>query len=131
MERRILDTNVIVRHLVGDDKPLAAQARKLFARCDHGELALVVLSAVVAETVFVLDSFYQHPRAKIARIMKIFLTSPGVELTDLDMHLAALNRYGKTRLHFVDCLIAEHAAAHRCAVASFDKDLRKITGEKA
>ncbi len=121
---------MIIRHLAGDDKQQAKLAGELFGRCDRGDLTLVVLSAVVAETVFVLESFYQHPRAAIARTLAAFLASPGVEVTDLDIHLSALSRYGKTRLHFVDCLIAEHASALHCPVASFDKELLKATDKK-
>ena len=37
--------------------------RRDFGGCDRGELTLVVLPTVVAECVFVLGSFYMHPRA--------------------------------------------------------------------
>jgi predicted nucleic acid-binding protein len=37
-----------------------------------------------------------------------------------------LERYGKTRIHFVDCLIAATASTENIPVASFDRDFRKF-----
>jgi len=42
------------------------------------------------------------------------------------IHLDALDRYRKTKVHFVDCLIAATAATENMPVASFDEDLRKF-----
>ncbi len=61
-KRRLVDTNLIVRHLVQDHPAHAKVAARLVAACDRGDLTLVVLPAVVAECVFVLESFYKHPR---------------------------------------------------------------------
>ena len=125
-KRRLVDTNLIVRHLVQDHPEHAEIAARLFSACDRGALALEVLPAVVAECVFVLESFYEFPRADIARVMTDLVGSPGIELPDLAMHLDALDRYARTRVHFVDCMIAANAAARGLPVASFDNDYKKF-----
>jgi predicted nucleic acid-binding protein len=56
-KRRLVDTNLIVRYLVQDHERHAKAARKLFEACDRGEVVMVVLPAVLAECVFVLESF--------------------------------------------------------------------------
>jgi predicted nucleic acid-binding protein len=61
-KRRLIDTKLIVRYLVQDHEKHGKTAEKLFDACDRGELILVVLPAVLAECVFVLDSFYGRPR---------------------------------------------------------------------
>ncbi len=124
--RRLIDTNLIVRYLVQDHKTHARAAEKLFAACDRGDMVLVVLPAVLAECVFVLESFYQHARADISSVLAKLISSPGVEISDAPVHLDALERYRKTRLHFVDCLIAAAAAAENIPIASFDKAFRKF-----
>src|ERR1700732_1104337 len=96
--RRLVDTNLIVRHLVQDHPRHAQAAGKLFDACDRGELTLVVLPSVAAECVFVLESFYEQPRADIARVMAGLISSPGVELAGLAVHLDALDRYRKCKL---------------------------------
>lgn len=121
-KRRFIDTNVIVRYLVQDHEKHAVAAGRLFDACDRGEIVLVLLSAVLAECVFVLDSFYQKPRAEIAAALTKLITSPGVEIRDPEVHVDSLRRFGNSRAHFIDCLIAASAAP----VATLDRDFRKF-----
>jgi predicted nucleic-acid-binding protein len=125
-QRRLVDTNLIVRHLVQDQEKQAKVAGKLFDACDRGEVVVVVLPAVLAECVFVLESFYDQPRAGIAAALGGLITSPGVEIRDAGVCLDALERYGRTACHFVDCVIAAAAAAENTPVATFDQDFRKF-----
>ena len=125
-KRRLIDTNLIVRHLVQDHEKHARAAEKLFDASDRGELIILVLPVVLAECVFVLDSFYGRPRADIASALGTLISSPGVEISDAAVHLDALNRYRQTKIHFVDCLIAATAAAQNTPVATFDHDFRKF-----
>ena len=124
-KRRLVDTNLIVRYLVQDHEKHAKAAGKLFDACDRGDVVIVVLPAVLAECVFVLESFYEHPRGDIASALGRLISSPGVEI-DATINLDALDRYRKTKVHFVDCLIAATAATENMPVASFDQDFRKF-----
>lgn len=124
--RRLVDTNLIIRYLVQDDEKHAKAAGKLIEACDRGEVEIVVLPVVLAESVFVLESFYQRPRPDIAEVLSALITSPGVEISEPTIHLDALDRYEKTKIHFVDCLIAATAAAQDTPVASFDQDFRNF-----
>jgi predicted nucleic-acid-binding protein len=126
-KRRLVDTNLIVRYLVQDHEKHAKAAGRLFDACDRGDAVIVVLPAVLAECVFVLESFYRHPRGDIASALGTLISSPGVEIGGAAIHLDALDRYRKTRVHFVDCLIAATAATENTPVASFDQDFRKFT----
>lgn len=126
-ERRLVDTNLIVRYLVQDHEKHAKAAGRVFDACDRGEVVIVVLPAVLAECVFVLESFYKHPRGDIASALGRLISSPGVEISGATIHLEALDRYRKTKVHFVDCMVAATAAAENTPVASFDQDFRKFT----
>jgi predicted nucleic acid-binding protein len=125
-KRRLVDTNLIVRYLVQDHEKHAKAAGKLFDACDRGDVVIVVLPAVLAECVFVLESFYEHPSGDIASALGRLISSPGVEI-DAAINLDALDRYRKTKVHFVDCLIAATAATENMPVASFDQDFRRFT----
>lgn len=124
--RRLVDTNLIVRYLVQDHDKHARAAAELFQACDRGDLEILLLPVVLAECVFVLESFYVKSRADIASVRELFISSPGVEISDVTVHLDALSRYKATRAHFVDCLIAATAVAKNVAVATFDLDFRKF-----
>jgi predicted nucleic-acid-binding protein len=126
-KRRLIDTNLIVRHLVQDHERHAKVAGRLFDASDRGEVLIVVLPAVLAECVFVLDSFYQHSRQDIARALGTLLSSPGVEIKEEAIHHDALDRYRKSKVHFVDCLLAATASAENTPVATFDLDFRKFS----
>lgn len=126
-KRRLVDTNLIVRYLVQDHEKHAKAAGRLLEACDRGEVVIVVLPAVLAECVFVLESFYEHPRPDIASALSRLVSSPGIEISEVAIHLDALDRYKGTKIHFVDCLIAATAAVENVAVASFDQDFRKFT----
>jgi predicted nucleic acid-binding protein len=125
--RRLVDTNLIIRHLVQDNEKQASVAGRLFDACDRGQVVIVVLPSVLAECVFVLESFYEHPRKDIASALSRLISSPGVEITDSAVHLDAFNRFARTKVHFVDCLIAATAASENIPVASFDQDFRKFS----
>ena len=82
-KRRLVDTNLIVRHLVQDHEKHAKAAGRLFDACDRGDVVIVVLPAVLAECVFVLESFYEHPRGDIASALGTLIgaRSSGIRLT--------------------------------------------------
>jgi len=126
--RRLIDTNIIVRHLVQDHEAHSKAAGKMFEACDRGEVTLVVLPAVLAEAVFVLESFYDHSRTDIARTLAQLIASAGVHVPDKPVHQAALAEFGKGKLHFVDCELAAFALEHKWPVASFDLGLKRVPG---
>jgi len=126
-KRRLVDTNLIIRYFVQDHEKHARAAGKLFEACDRGDVAIVVLPVVLAECVFVLESFYKHPRGDIASALSALISSPGVEIREVAIYLDALDRYRKTKVHFVDCTIAATASVENTPVATFDQDFRKFT----
>jgi predicted nucleic-acid-binding protein len=125
-KQRLVDTNLIVRYLVQDHEKHAKAAGKLFDACDRGDVMIVVLPVVLAECVFVLESFYRHPRTDIAAALGRLISSPGVEISEVTIHLDALNRYKATKAHFVDCVIAATAVYKKVPVSTFDRDFRKF-----
>jgi predicted nucleic-acid-binding protein len=125
-KRTLVDTNLIIRYLVQDHEKHAKAAGKLFDACDRGDVVIVVLPTVLAECVFVLESFYEHPRGDIVSALGRLITSPGIEINGVEIHLDAMHRYRKTKVHFVDCLIAATATAQDIPVATFDEDFRKF-----
>lgn len=118
----LLDTNVIVRHLTGDPPADARRATAALAAADR----LVVTDVVFAETVFVLESFYEAPRESVATRMRSLLAMPSVVVLDRDLLLRALELYEVDRLDFAEAhLVATAEATGVGAVLSFDRDLRR------
>jgi predicted nucleic-acid-binding protein len=87
---------------------------------------LFLLSPVLAECVFVLESFYKQSREKIATALATLISSPGVEMADRDIRLDALQRYKQGKLHFVDCTLAATGVANQWAAATLDRGFKKF-----
>ena len=115
-KRRIVDTNLVVRYRVQDHEKHARAVGKLFDACERGAAVIMVLPVVLAECAFLLESFCAHRRADIASALRRLISSPGVEISEVRVHLDA----------FVDCLIAATAVAEKVPVSSFDQDFREF-----
>ena len=66
-----VDTNILVRHLTGDPPTTAKRATAFLA----GQPELYLADLIVAETVYVLESFYQAPRDQVATAMRSLIVS--------------------------------------------------------
>lgn len=120
--RVLLDTNVVIRHLTGDPPAMAKRATKFLASSSE----LVLADIVVAECVYVLESFYEVPRDQAAELMRAALAMPGV-VADADLLLRALEVYELERLGFADAyLVACAELTEISAIASFDKGIDRV-----
>lgn len=129
MSRAYVDANVILRFLTGDPPDLAEQARGLFDAMERGEITLVIDEIVVAETVWVLQSFYGHPPKDIARVLQEFLIHPGLEAKDKPGLLAALSLFADKNVDFADALVAIHMGQNGVQeIFSFDRHFDRLPG---
>jgi predicted nucleic-acid-binding protein len=128
MQKFLLDTNVLVRFILGEPAKQAVAASRIFKHCDEGKIELVLLPVVLAETVFVLSSFYKQQRAEITKVLTHILSSPGVRCAERDLLLNALRHFAESKAHFVDCCLAASSEISRLAIASFDRDFDKLPG---
>jgi predicted nucleic acid-binding protein len=125
-----IDANIFVRLVTQDDPDEAMRCLELLERANRGEIELVTSEAVIAETIFVLASprLYGRPREEITSRLGAVLTGSRLRLDHKETVLGALELYGSTRLHFVDCLCVAHARrpAVPHAVYSYDRGLDGI-----
>lgn len=115
----LLDTNVLVRHFTNDPPALAAKARS-FLQVTEG---LFLVDLVVAEIVYVLESYYEAPRAEVAEHIRSALGSPRVGVADAPLLWRAVELYELQRLDFPEAYLAALAEASGASVASFDRSL--------
>jgi predicted nucleic acid-binding protein len=118
-----VDTNVLLRHLTGDPPGQAARATRLLAQADR----LLLPDVIVAEVVYVLESFYEVPRARVAELVRAIIAFPGIAVADEPALLRALEVYEVHRLDFADAyLVAQAEASGVNAVVSFDKRIERV-----
>jgi uncharacterized protein len=130
MLRLLLDTNVVVRFLTGDHPTHSPRSRKLFARAAAGEIRLVLSDVALAETAWVLQSFYLLDRAAIASALKGVIESTGIEVDNRAILLSALKHFAHSSVNFVDAYLATVAAAESIRIASFDRDFDRFANIK-
>ncbi len=118
-----VDTNVLVRHLTGDPPPMAARATAYLASGEE----LLVADVIVAECVYVLESFYEAPRVQVAAAIRSLLAFDSVVTIDAAMLLRAVEVYELDQLDFAEAYLV--AAAERNGVgrvASFDRAIDRV-----
>jgi predicted nucleic acid-binding protein len=119
-----VDTNILVRHLTGDPPEMAARATAYL----RSETALLLTDLVAAETVYVLESFYEAPRHQVAQAMRSLLGLHAVSCVDSALLLRAIEVYETDRIDFAEAYLvscAESTGVGR--VASFDRSLDRIS----
>jgi predicted nucleic acid-binding protein len=118
-----VDTNILVRHLTGDPPEQAAAAGAFLASARE----LLVPDLVVAELVYVLESFYEVERERAAELVRAILAFPAVLVTDAALLLRALEVYEVHGIDFAEAyLVANAELSGIGAVASFDRSIDRV-----
>ena len=119
-----VDTNVLIRHLTGDPPELAAQATRYLTAADE----LLLPDLILAEVAYVLESFYEVPRAQVATTLRAVLAFPAIRVIDADLLQRAVEVYEIHRLDFADAYLV--ASAERTGIgviASFDRSIDRVS----
>jgi predicted nucleic-acid-binding protein len=114
---------VLIRHLTGDPPEMAARAGKALAGADE----LLLADLIVAECVYVLESFYEVPRERVAELLRAAIALPTVKALDAATLLRALEIYEVDRLDFAEAyLIAQAEATGVATILSFDRSIDRV-----
>jgi predicted nucleic-acid-binding protein len=118
-----LDTNVLIRHLTGDPPEMAARATAALADGVH----LLLTDLVLADCVYVLESYYEVERPRVAELMRSAIAFPSIETMDTPVLLRAIEVYELERLDFAEAyLVAQAEATGVREVLSFDRSIDRI-----
>ncbi|MDA8285456.1 MAG: PIN domain-containing protein [Actinomycetota bacterium] len=118
-----IDTNVLVRHLTGDPADMAEAATEYL----RTEVELLLTDVVAAETVYVLESFYEAPRDQVAQALRSLIAFGSVVCVDPSLLLRAVEVYETERIDFAEAYLVACAESTGIArVASFDRSLDRV-----
>jgi len=117
-----IDTNVLVRFLVQDDKKQSRIVYNRFKQAEAEHQQLFIPLIVVLETIWVLKSAYEMPRDKILYSIENLMQMPILDF-EADHVLTSFLLSGKThKTDLPDLLIAHAAEAAGCdEIITFDK----------
>jgi predicted nucleic acid-binding protein len=117
---------VLLRFLTGSPSELAERAARLLETAQRGQISLRVHSVVVAEVVWVLESFYGYSREEISGVLVPLLEQPALRVEGARTVIRALEAMAENNVDFVDALLAETARSRGESIASIDKDFGKL-----
>lgn len=118
-----LDTNIIIRHLTADPPDLGARASAFLSDAD----VLLLPDVIVAEAVYVLESFYEVPIEDVARLVRSVIAFPAIRTLDPALLLRSLEVYETHRIDFAESyLVASAESAGVEDIASFDRSIDRV-----
>ena len=123
---RGIDTNILVRFLIGDDELQTKKVYNIFKQAETDKKELFVPLLVILELIWVLESVYEVPREDIISSINDLLLMPVLRFEQQ----ATLQRFTRetsgNKYDLSDLLIACSAKAQGCdTVLTFDKKASK------
>lgn len=119
------DTNALVRVLVEDDKHQAKIVRDIITQTEDHSGRILILSEVLIETVWVLESAYHCTKDEISQFLETMVRTP-VFITSEPLAIRTAVEQYKNGGDFADCIIVNKAKHHHAKkMFSFDKKLQR------
>ncbi len=113
----------MIRHLTGDPPDLARRATELLSSGRR----LLLPDLIVAEALFVLESFYELDRPRLVALIRSALAHPSLRVIDLPTLLRSLEIYEVHRIDYAEAyLVAQAEATGVGVVASFDRSIDRV-----
>jgi predicted nucleic-acid-binding protein len=124
---KAIDTNILVRFLVGDDDLQAKKVYNIFKQVESSKSELFVPLLVVLELIWVLESVYNIPQREIIDSIGELMLMPILKFE----HSTTLQQFTKnapaTKYDLSDLLIAYSAPEQGCETTiTFDKKASKF-----
>lgn len=101
-EHIFVDTNVFLRFFVADVEEFYKKAKRLFEKAENGEIKLVTSEMVVAEIVWVLESYYGFLKEEIKEVVETLLHTRGLRVFNSKLIGEAINHYMNNNVDFID-----------------------------
>ncbi len=99
---RFVDTNVFLRFLVNDIPQQADACEAIFRRAVAGGEILYTTDMVMAEIVWVLESYYELPRSEVRTKLEKILNTPGLTCDNKEVIMHALSLYEDKNIDYID-----------------------------
>lgn len=121
---KALDTNVLVRFLINDDKAQGRKARRLLEEAERSGGRYFIPTAVLLETLWVLSAVYDLAREDVLHAMDALAQIPVLEFESHESVLQLVRLGAATKADLPDLLIGLSAKAAGCEkTLTFDKGL--------
>lgn len=123
----LVDTNVLLRLLIGDIESQLEQAKVLFGAVERREVVAEISVLVVNELIWILENYYEKTRAEFIGPVLTLFSLKNVKMPDADKKLVmkVLRAMLKQSLDFTDLYLWKLKTDEK-ELRSFDKKLLKL-----
>ncbi|MBI4654040.1 MAG: PIN domain-containing protein [Nitrospirae bacterium] len=125
-----VDTNVFLRFFVRDIESFYYKAKELFEKAENGQLKLETSDMVIAEIVWVLESYYGFSKPEIKEVVDAIFETKNLKVANHSRVKEAVDLYSTEKKDFIDAYnIAYMKSKDFKKVATFDvKHFKNIEG---
>ena len=99
---KFLDTNIFIRFLTDDVPQKADACEKVFKKAVEKKETLFTTELVIAEIVWVLESFYELQKEEVQDKVEKILNTPNLICPHKDLILSALIIYSEKNIDYID-----------------------------
>lgn len=120
-----IDTNYILRLLIGDIPFQAEKSRNLFKEIEEEKINGIVSLLVINELIWILEHFYEKKRAEfIPQILKLVsLKKVKILETKKRDSVTVLEKMKSSNLDFTDLYLLYFSEKYKHDIATFDKEI--------
>ncbi len=124
---QLINTNIILRWLLGDHSELSPEAEKLIERAKPS--SLLVTDIVVAEITYILRGTGRD-RKQTSEALLLIGRTKALKYENEELVMTIIRLLVETRLDFADCYLLARGRRENLGLATFDKPLEKLFLEK-
>jgi len=99
---RFLDTNIFIRFLTDDVPEKVDACEEIFKKAVEKQETLFTTDLVIAEIVWVLESFYELPKKEVQDKVEKILNTSNLICPHRDLILSALVLYSEKNIDYID-----------------------------
>jgi len=126
METIVLDTNIILRFVVKDNKSQYDIAKRIFRDIEDGKNKAQISLLVLNETTWMLEKYYKHNRKDFVSKLRSLFSLKGIDFIEIKKTLAmeVLDILEETKFDLTDIYLSRITKKNN--LLSFDKDFEKL-----
>ena len=124
---KFIDTNIFIRFLTNDIPEKADGCEHLFREAAEKNETFFTTEMVIAEIIWVLESYYELPKKEVQDMVEKILITPFLFCPQKDLILNALTLYSDKNIDFIDAYNASILREQGVKkVYSYDRHFDKI-----
>lgn len=127
-DKYFIDSNIFLRTIVKESESQYLACRLVFEAIKKNKIKAVTCNLVLAEVVWVLQSYYHKTREQITEVVRAIINLRGLEIIRKQEYRATLDLYEKFTVKYIDAAIASIGEVQDGSwpVISYDKDFDKL-----